>query len=305
MRSPALSAIHTSSTTRLPQEIVEMIIAHLIYDTPSLRSCSLTCHSWYITAVPHLHHTLYTTKALWDSKFVWPKPLQHMYKFGLLPFVRVLFILAGGSGDTFSSTQLNNRTLHQFSALTNVRQLILSHLDIPSFMPKIRRYFGHFSPTVRRLDLFAPRGSCRQIIYFIGLFEHLQDLEIVGDHDGTQDEPEDHPTLTPLFTPPLRGLLKLSHFRRVGLVRDMIDLFGGFRFHMLDLFDMCGVPLLLDACAETLTTLHLYPSDLRGRQFYLKGAHNNQWSRSYFLPSGFRSIAMQVSPDDQDRGVVH
>jgi hypothetical protein len=35
-----------------------MIIAQLIYDLPTLLSCSLTCCSWYLAAVPHLHTTL-------------------------------------------------------------------------------------------------------------------------------------------------------------------------------------------------------------------------------------------------------
>ena len=35
-----------------------MVIAHLIYDTPSLLACSLTCYAWYIPAVPHIHHTV-------------------------------------------------------------------------------------------------------------------------------------------------------------------------------------------------------------------------------------------------------
>ena len=266
--SPFPSATPTSPIYRLPHEIVEMIIAHLAYDTRSLRSCSLTCSSWYIAVVPHLHYTLYTTGYSVPT-FQWPNPLHHMHRLGLLPLIRS-FIYSDSRG--ISSKQFDNRTLlHQFSALTNVRRLVLDYLDIPSFMPSIQRYFKHFSPTVRGLRLKVPKGSRRQIIYFIGLFEHLQDLEIVGDEADTQYEPKVNPKLTPLFTPPLRGQLKLSHFRRVDILNDMIDLFGGIRFHMLDLFDVDGVPLLLEACAKTLTTLHLYPSDHRGRLFSLKG----------------------------------
>ena len=196
-----------------------------------------------------------------------------MHELGLLPFVRTLIIRSDSNHVMLSSEQFGNRTLHQFSALTNVRRLVLDHLDIPSFMPRIQQYFGHLSPTVRGLYLKAPKGSRQQIIYFIGLFEHLQDLEIVSDMASSQDEPVEDLALTPLFTPPLRGQLKLSHFRRVDILNDMIDLFGGIRFHILDLFDVDGVPLLLDACAKTLTTLYLYLSDIRGRLFSLKDAH--------------------------------
>ena len=263
--SPTPPTIRQSPITRLPHEIVEMIIAHLVYDAPSLRACTLTCHSWYIVAFPHLHHTLHTTIGLRAIKLPWPNPLQHMHKLGLLPFIRTLYIESSGHRDMFSPKQFDNHALRQFSALTNVRRLMLSYLDISSFMPNIRRYFGHFSSTVRGLSLRAPHGTRRQIIYFIGLFEHLQDLDIIWDAVRFQDETEDDTTLTPLFTPPLRGRLKLSSFGRVGILRDMIDLFGGIRFHTLDLLDVEGVPLLLDACAKTLTTLKLHPSDPRGR----------------------------------------
>ena len=177
--------------------------------------------------------------------------LQNMHRLGLLPFIRALFVHSDGNRNALSLKRLDDHIPRQVFALTNVRQLVLDILDIPSFMPRVWRYFGHFSPTVQGLRLAIPKGSRWQIIFFIGLFEHLQDLEIADDAGDPPGEPEDDPTLTPLFTPPLRGQLKLSHFRRVGLVRGMIDLFGGLRFRVLDIFNVDGVPLLLDACAKT------------------------------------------------------
>ena len=267
--SPTPSTVPAPS---LPYEIVEMIIAHLVYDTLSLRVCTLTCYSWYLVAFPYLHYTLYASR-LWNGKPRWPTPLPAMYKLGLLPFIRTLCIHSDYSRDPFSPIQFDDRRLRQFSLLTNVRQLTLYHLDISSFIPEIRRYFGHFSPTVQSLSLCAPHGTPRQIVYFIGLFEHLQNLEILADAEGFQDGTEDDLTLIPLFTPPLQGTLKLASFRRVGILRGMVDLFGGIRFRMLDLHEVDGVPLLLDACAKTLTTLQLYPCDRRGRQLSLKDAH--------------------------------
>ena len=38
-----VSSMPLSPTTRLPLELVEIIIAYLIYDTCSLRACTLTC----------------------------------------------------------------------------------------------------------------------------------------------------------------------------------------------------------------------------------------------------------------------
>jgi len=161
----------------------------------------------------------------------------------------------------------NRRILRQFSALTNVQELGIEYLDIPKFMPGIRRYFGHFSPTVRSLVLREPKGSRRQILYFVGLFQHLEDLGLVYDQLDFQEESVDDLRLIPPSVPPLQGRLTLRHFARVELLKDMIDLFGGVRFHHMDLCDVYGMRLLLDACAKTLETLRVYPIDPRCENF--------------------------------------
>ena len=143
--------------TDLPQEIVEMIIIHLIYDKGSLLACSLTCYSWYIAAVPHLHHTLVTQTCGWlRPKYGWPEPLCNASRLGLLPLVRKLQVR--NVGDTgFSPKLFNRHILRQFSALANIQELEIDSLDIPSFIPRAWWYFGHFLPTARSLTLSAPK----------------------------------------------------------------------------------------------------------------------------------------------------
>ena len=51
----------------------------------------------------------------------------------------------------------------------------------------------------------------------------------------------------------------------------MIDLFGGIRFRYMSLFNVVEMRLLLDACAETLETLRLHPSDPRGKELSPSG----------------------------------
>ena len=53
-------------------------------------------------------------------------------------------------------------------------------------------------------------------------------------------------------------------------MEDMIALFGGLRFRHMDLFKVRCVRLLLDACAESLETLRLYPTDQYGEIFVFK-----------------------------------
>jgi hypothetical protein len=103
------------------------------------------------------------------------------------------------------------------------------------------------------------------------MFKHLEDLKLLYDRVDSQGEPADDPTLVPPFIPPLRGRLTVTCFTRVGILKDMVELFGGIRFRYMDLFNVVGTRLLLDACAETLETLRLYPRDPRGKELSLGG----------------------------------
>jgi hypothetical protein len=271
----------SSPAPRLPQEIAEVIIAHLIYDKPSLLACSLTCRSWYIASLPHLHHTLATRAHRWahTPEIEWPKPLQNASELVLLPLVKKF--RAHGTAysyreDRFSLQKFDDRLLCQFSELTNVRELELGNLDIPSFMPEIPQYFKHFFPTVRSLTLMEPIGSRREIIYFIGQFQHLEDLGFTDPScDNTKPclerEPAGNLALVPPFVPPLRGRLVWSRLRKAGLLKDMIHLFGGIRFRYMDLFDVEETRLLLEVCAGTLETLRLYAYDPHCEQPYPEG----------------------------------
>lgn len=237
----------------------------------------MTCHSWYKLSVPHLHHSLTAYGApfhLWDKKHEWPKPLQKSYNLGLLPLVkRFRFRMAAYlCHRKFTPQWLDSRTLRYFSALTSLQELGIDNLQIPGFMPDIRQYFGHFAPNLRFLALREPDGSCRQIIYFIGLFPNLQDLKICYPLPREEEEEEsmDDSTLVPLFVPPLCGRLTLTCFTREKLMEDMITLFGGLRFRYMDLFRVRCVRLLLDTCAETLETLRFYPTDPYGENLKRK-----------------------------------
>ena len=259
-----------------------MIIAHLTYDKRSLLTCCLTRRSWYFAAAPHLHHTLITHvcpprggKGVWW----WAESFRDMQKLGLFPLVKKLQILgfhfpiSSNRYTPFSPELFDPHTLYQFSSLINIQELRIDNLDIPGFVPKIGQYFHHFLPTVQSLALGYPRGSRRQIIFFIGLFRHLQDLKLMSVPDRSRNEPPDDLTLIPTFTPPLRGRLVIRSFGWVGLLEGMVGLLGGFRFRHVDLMGVDGMQLLLDACAETLETFLFNPYDLLSKGVSLKGVH--------------------------------
>ena len=92
------SASRPSPIAELPQELVEVIVSYFIYDICTLLACSMTCFSWYIAAVPHLHHSLTTDNGdrfPSDRRYTWPRPLRKSYQLGLLPLVKRFRIRLG------------------------------------------------------------------------------------------------------------------------------------------------------------------------------------------------------------------
>lgn len=168
------------AANRLPLEVVEMVISYLIYDSFSLRACSLTCHSWYTAAVPHLHRTLtiQTYYYGWNPSW-WPKPLEDAGALGFLPFVKRFWVLGNDSVQLGPFPMLfNSRTIRQFYTLTNVQELEVDFLDLSWFTSRLRLYFNNLMPTVRSLTLTDPKGTRRQIVFFIGHFQRLQNLKL-------------------------------------------------------------------------------------------------------------------------------
>jgi hypothetical protein len=258
---------------------VEEILSYFVDDKRTLIVCSLTCRSWYLATVRHLHYSLTTdddclAECWWPGplgkKYWWPGPLGKKYELGLLPLVKRFRIRIRRRNVWFTPEWLDKHNLRYFSALKNLQELGIDDLALRNFMPDLQRCFGHLSPTLRFLALRRPFGSSRQIVYFIGLFPNLQDLKL--HYPFLRDEEEDiaDTTLVPLSSPPLEGRLTLILFTREQIVKDMVTLFGGLRFRRMDLFGVKCLPLLLKQCAETLDTLRLYPTDPYGQFFFLK-----------------------------------
>jgi len=189
-----------------------------------------------------------------------------------LPLVKTLWFYKGSRDivpprSLLSLTFPNPRSPLPDFPFTSVSQLRIDYLDIPRFLLQIPWNFRDFFPTLRSLALEGPKGSHREIIYFIGLFQHLQDLKLVNKwvNNSAGD-----PTLIPSFIPPLQGLLTARNTPE-GLWKDLIEFFGGLRFRHMDLFQVDEMQLLLKACAKTLESVVLHPSDLQSEQLPLNG----------------------------------
>jgi len=140
-----------------------------------------------------------------------------MHRLGLFPLVKKLQIHEGYYPEhrMFTPKGLDCRTLRHLFALTNVQELDIDNLNIPSFMQRIRRYSKNFLPTVRSLSLRSRRGSRQEILYVVGLFQHLEDLELRCKRCRRFRLPWDSPALIPLFVPPLGGRVTMTSVTKI------------------------------------------------------------------------------------------
>ena len=241
---------------------MEIIIADLGDDVFSLKTFSVTCYSWYLAAVPHLHRAFTLEDRPLDPTRAELKPLAKLHKMNLLPFVKKLLIRSSSFEPWLLPRKLDRQTLRHFSALNNVQRLRIERFDLSKFVPGIERYFGHFAPALRSISLTISSGTPRQLLCLLALFPNLDDIEIEY-YPTTKPDATANPgseVAVPFSVPSLRGQLKLTHFPSETIFRDMITLFGGLRFRYMDLFSVEGSRLLLDACADTLQTVRVYPA---------------------------------------------
>ena len=232
-----------------------MILAHLTHELRALKTCSLTCRSWYAVAVIHLHHTL----TLGNGPYLTRgrlKPLSKLHGLGLIPLVKEIRVKQPPGADAwFVPREFNRRDLRYFTAFANVQTLAVQSFQIYHFIPGIERYFGHFSPMVRSIVLSSLQCTPRQLLYFLSLFPNLDNIEIRHALPFTHTPDTG---LIPFTTPSLRGRLVLHHFGWVETWTDLATLCGGLRFSYVDMYGSVRcAPVLLDGCAETLETLRL------------------------------------------------
>jgi len=234
-----------------------MIIAHVLLDTPTLKASSETCRSWYLAALPHLHHTLTLHGRSSDIAGEWLTSLQRLDEMRLLSFVKRLQVEQSYASPHYRPTILHARSLVPFLALMSVQELRITKLDFSVFTLQAQQNLGRCMPMLRSLALRQPGGTYHQHICFIGVFPNLDDLKVIHDRVG---QPAPYPAPSLQSAPPLRGRLELMWVGGESFVRDLSKLSGGFRFRHMDLFEVGGTRFLLDTCADTLETLRIYPA---------------------------------------------
>ena len=231
---------------------METIIEHCAQHIPTLKACSLTCYSWYITTLPHIHYTL----VLRGGRNGGVKRLTDGYALGLFPFVKELQIMQPKSR-WFSPLQFfSQRDSSLFYEFTKLQSLTIYRLDITAFIPGLLRHFGHLSKTLRSLTLVGPLSTSLQLYRFISLFTNLDDISIRYFLPLTT-VPD---VLPPIFTTPKpQGKLVLVSSESVG-TWELLAALGSLQFRSIQVSGVPkSVPVLLAACAETLETFRIEP----------------------------------------------
>lgn len=250
---PLRPAVSLPPAIPLPLELMEMIASY-VDDVDALRSCTFTCRLGYLAAVRHLPFSITTLNTM--SSEQWSTLLKGLDEFGLLPFLKRLSILAAYGSDGFTPQHLDGPNLDCFPTLKHLQELRIDRLQISSFIPNIKRYFGHLEETLETLALGQPGASVREILYLIGHFPKLQNLKLCDFDSTMRYETEASWALVPPNKPPLRGWLTLDRFKGRWFADDLKILYGGFHFRCVRLDNVDCTREVLDVCVETLETLY-------------------------------------------------
>ncbi|KAF9645592.1 hypothetical protein BDM02DRAFT_3262827 [Thelephora ganbajun] len=242
---------------RLPHELLEIIITHLVYDTPSLKACAATCFVWYIVAAPHLHHTLSLKR--WNAMTTREdlNPLVALHKLGLLPLVKKVQFRGGSYTNSWTIPEIfKSEGLRHFSELVNVQELMIVDLEFSGSTLGIESHFAHLSPTLKSTTVIGSSCRPRQFLDFLRLFPRLDNIRIACyDYHGVTEAHNTPDTQRAPTQGSLRGKLILNGPVDPRLLEEIVASFEGVRFVYMDLDNIAGGQLLLDTCAETLQTL--------------------------------------------------
>ena len=233
-----------------------MIMDYLKHDIATLKACAATCSTWYRIAALHIHDTLVLPK--WSASTSGNQPysrLLFLHKSGLLPLVeRLVFMGSLGRLVCFDSGNMR-----YFRAMVNLQELDIWDLNFHEFPAGLGAYLGHFAPTLRSAALSWPKGTRRQLLDFFRLFPKLENVGISRYPKQGGHNPLDNKPVVPI-SGRLRGTLVLKEFGDVKLLEDMAVAFGGMKFTCMDLKDSPrATRFVLDACADSLETLRIFP----------------------------------------------
>lgn len=262
----------TGTWMDLPQEIVNHILFLLGNDLKSLKACSLTCKTMFVSTRPIIHRKVSLTyEQNWevltlrekqryirgDRQDIALKVLYGIAAHGLLPYGRHLTI---NTNKVLTPANLQPFN-HHFQRLDRIQELSIYWLDTPGFLEQFDTFFENLVPTLRSLHLARPTGDTRDILDFICRFPHLEDLSFSTSSENFHDWETWRSASLPIVKkiPPFRGRLKLGRISEWHghILQQLISLPGKPRFRFVD-FQSCPAvveQLIIDTCSGTIETL--------------------------------------------------
>ena len=256
----------------LPQEIVDHILFMLSDDLKSLKACSLTCKTMFISTRRFIHRKIRLTgEQNWDvltlrekqryiredRRGIAVKVLCGIAAHGLFPYGRHLFI---SLNKNFTPANLQPFNDH-FQRFDRIQELSIYGLHTEEFLKEFNTFFANFIPTLRSLHLDTPTGDGRDVLDFVCRFPHLDNLTFrmpgVGFDGLGARESESLPVVKKV--PPFRGSLKFRESWEFHghVLLQLFSLPGKRRFRFVDLRS-CPSEVeqpIVDACSGTIEAL--------------------------------------------------
>ena len=258
----------------LPQELINEIVDILHDDLRALKACSLTCKAMFASTRHLIHQTLYLTAQ--NNQSVLTREEGQKLLNETIPEIKLRFVSHMGEHFllryarrvcirkccTFTPESLLPH-IHHFQSLDRVHTLTIENYNAPSWENHYNTCFVHFYPTLTSLTLSFPFSRYRPLLQFALQFPNLENLclEWLPLKDSHIPEPT-IPTLVER-SPPLCGHLRLAGYGTTG--QEPVDFTheipNGFNFRTVELeaFFGDGVQHILEACANTLENLTIFP----------------------------------------------
>lgn len=266
------TVIITRTWEGLPQEIVDHVVFMLRNDLISLKACSLTCKSMFISTRHLIHRKICLTWGKnWDLLTIPEKQryirsekqdlavraLSWVAEHGLLPYARHLYIHLNKNFSPVNLRPFNDN----FQRFDRIQELSIYWLHTPGFLEDFDTYFANFVQTLRSLHLDTPTGDVRDILDFICRFPHLDDLTFKLTSESSHDRRTWKSASLPVVkeVPPFRGRLKLGSIGEWHsyIVQQLISLPGERRFRFVS-FRNCTPEAeqpIIDACSGTIESI--------------------------------------------------
>ena len=236
----------------LPLEILDHIIDTLRDDPRTLRNCCLVTKSWVRRARKYLFSDIrfYLSERLESWKKTFPDPSNSPAYYARSLLVACLEVI--GAEDAAEGGWITS-----FSGVVRLElEACEETLEDPetSLVP-----FHNFSPALKSLKVDFMTLPCSQFFKLAYSFPLLEDLAVICQLLGDDDDPRALQAVLPSTSPPFTGSLGLALPRGSETVaRRLLDLPGGLRFRKLDLLwkkDTQWLRELVSACSNTLEYL--------------------------------------------------